>query len=181
MTNYRRLRIKGGTYFFTVDLADRRSRALVDQIDHLRAACREILSAHPVSIDAMVILPDHLHAVWTLPDGDHDYSTRWKKIKTRFTKLVLAEDPTLIRRPSKSKIIKGEKGLWQRRFWEHAIRDERDYIAHVEYCWLNPVKHRLVDRVQDWPYSSFHRDVQLGRVPIGWTSDLVDGDFGEAA
>ena len=176
MTSYRRRRIAGGTYFFTVNLAERRATDLTDHIDLLREAMETVLSDRPVRIDAMVILPDHLHAVWTLPPGDSDFSARWKDIKTGFTKAVGADCPR-----SASQRIKGEKGLWQRRFWEHAIRDERDFAAHVEYCWINPVKHGLVRRVTDWPYSTFHRDVQRGIAPEDWAGETRNGDFGEAA
>ena len=163
MSSYRRLRISGASYFFTVALADRRSTALTDNIDALRAAFRAVLAERPVRIDALVVLPDHLHAVWTLPAGDADFSGRWKRIKTGFTKTT-----GLAGRPSASKRAKGEKGLWQRRFWEHMIRDGADYRAHIEYCWFNPVRHGLVWRVRNWPHSTFHRDVSRGLVPADW-------------
>lgn len=174
MTNYRRLRFAGGSYFFTVNLADRRSTLLVDRIDTLRQACRAVLADHTVRIDAMVILPGHLHAVWTLPPSDADFSIRWKKIKTAFTKAVGGTGPR-----SRSIVLKGEKGLWQRRFWEHAIRDDADFERHVAYCWCNPVKHGLVGRVADWPYSSFHRDVRRGIVAEDWVTTVPEGEFGE--
>jgi putative transposase len=174
MADYRRLRIRGGTYFFTVNLADRASTALVDRIDALRRAFAATAREHPFRIDAVVILPDHLHAVWALPAGDADFSIRWKKIKTRFTKAV-APGP----RGSPSKTGRGEMGLWQRRFWEHAIRDDEDCRRHVEYCWINPVKHGLVARVADWPHSSFHREVRRGIVPAGWGGTTPTGEFGE--
>ena len=181
MTNYRRMRVEGGTYFFTVALANRHASTLVDHIDLLRASCRTILRSRPVTIDAMVILPDHLHAVWTLPDGDADYSTRWKDIKTGFTKTVLRRDPNVARAPSASKRNRGEKGIWQRRFWEHTIRGETDFRTCVEFCWFDPVKHGLVGRVGDWEFSSFHRDVRSGIVSPDWTGEHIDGEFGEAA
>jgi len=174
MTSYRRLRIAGGTYFFTVNLADRGSRLLVDRIGTLCVACRAVLAEHPVRIGAMVVLPDHLHAVWALPPGDADFSIRWKKIKTAFTKSTGATGPV-----SRSQRERGERGVWQRRFWEHAIRDAADLERHVAYCWFNPVKHGLVGRVADWPYSSFHRDVRAGIVAEDWTTTVPDGRFGD--
>lgn len=163
MSNYRRLYIPGGSCFFTVALADRGSSALVDEITLLRDVVRAVRTEHPFGVDAMVVLPDHLHAVWTLPPGDADFSVRWKKIKAGFARHCHARGT-----PSRSKARKGEKGIWQRRFWEHAIRDAEDWRTHVRYCWTNPVKHGLVESAVDWPYSSVHRDVRLGRVDVGW-------------
>lgn len=163
MSNYRRMRIEGATYFFTVSLADPGASTLVDNIDVLRDAYAQTIVEQPVWSDAFVVLPNHLHAVWTLPEGDADFSTRWRKIKARFSH-ALNNQP----HRSASKQAKGERGIWQRRFWEHMIRDDRDYSNHMEYCWGNPVKHGLVERVADWPYSSFHRDVRRGIVPTDW-------------
>ncbi len=174
MSTYRRLRVRGGTYFFTVNLADRRSTVLVDRIGALRRAFAETARELPFRTDAVVILPDHLHAVWTLPVGDTDFSTRWKRIKTRFT-IAVGPGP----RGSPSKTARGEMGLWQRRFWEHGVRDADDYRAHVEYCWINPLRHGLVARVADWPHSSFHREVRRGIVPLDWAGTIPDGAFGE--
>jgi len=178
MTNYRRRRIPGGTYFFTVNLADRESTLLVDRIDLLRQVCRAVLAEHPVRIVAMVVLPDHLHAVWTLPPGDADFSGRWQKIKAMFTKTVASSDG-LTWPVTRSQRARGERGLWQRRFWEHAIRDEADLERHVAYCWFNPVKHGLVRRVAGWPHSSFHRDVRTGVVAEDWTTAEPEGKFGD--
>ena len=163
MSTYIRMRRPGGTFFFTVALADRRSRLLVERIDDLRAAYGAVAAARPFRTEAIVVMPDHLHAVWTLPEGDSDYSTRWKKIKTRFSKEVLNGGlaPTL--RVSASKRAKGKVGIWQRRFWEHTVRDEADFAACVRYCHFNPVKHGFVERAEDWPYSSVHREIALGR------------------
>ena len=152
MSRYRRLYIPGGTYFFTVNLADRGRSVLVDEIGLLRAVYASVHQEHPIKCDAMVILPDHIHAVWTLPEGDGDFSVRWKKIKGRFSRHCDA-----VGAPSQSQMRRGEKGIWQRRFWEHAIRDADDYQAHMDYCYWNPVKHGLVKAPQDWPYSSFRR------------------------
>ncbi len=163
MPNYRRLRIPSASYFFTVALADRQSQMLTDYIDDLRKAYARTMVRHPLVCDAMVVLPDHIHAVWTLPDGDSDYSERWRKIKHRFSRSVGLHLPR-----SNSKIAKRETGIWQRRFWEHTIRDEVDYKAHVAYCLGNPVKHGLVTKPADWPYSSIHRDIRSGRLSPEW-------------
>jgi REP element-mobilizing transposase RayT len=121
-------------------------------------------------------LPDHLHAIWQLPPGDHDFSTRWRLIKTRFARALPKRE-----RLSAVRAARHERGIWQRRFWEHLIRDEADYARHVEYCYINPLKHGLVTRVRDWPYSSFHRDVRAGLFPDDWAGDgaVNGGDFGE--
>lgn len=191
MSTYRRAAVPGATYFFTVALADRRSSALTDRVDALRSACAATLREHPARVEAMVVLPDHLHAVWRLPEGDADFPIRWRKLKARFTRAagMVGESPTLRGEPegpranpwprSASKARKGERGLWQRRYWEHLIRDDEDWRRHIEYCWINPVKHGLVRRVRDWPYSSFHREVRRGLVPEDWAGEMPEGDFGE--
>lgn len=153
MPSYRRAFVEGGRYFFTVNLLDRNSRLLIEQIDSLRDAVRDTRNRLPFAIDAMVILPDHLHAIWTLPEGDADFSLRWRWIKIRFSRLLPKVEPI-----STVRAARGERGIWQRRYWEHLIRDGRDLRAHVYYCWFNPVKHGLVANVEEWPYSSFHRD-----------------------
>jgi putative transposase len=172
MVRYRRNFVPGGTYFFTVTLADRRSRALVEHIGALRAAFRATRRERPFAIDAIVILPDHLHAVMTLPPGDADFSGRWRRIKSRFTRALAAAGATF---PSDRT---GEYALWQRRFWEHTIRDERDFARHVDYIHINPLKHCLVTRVVDWPYSSFHRYVGRGLLPRDWAGDAAIGEAG---
>src|SRR5260370_32506860 len=175
MPNYRRALIPGGCFFFTVNLLDRRQALLVDQIDGLREAVAATRQDHPFTIDAFVILPDHLHAVWTLPPGDIDFSTRWPLIKNRFARALPKPDQLVAVRKARS-----ERGIWQRRFWEHTIRDDADYARHVEYCHINPLKHGLVSRVRDWPYSSFHRDVRAGLFPADWGGEIeVTGEFGE--
>ena len=174
MSDYIRPRVPGASVFFTVALADRGARLLVEEIDRLRAAVRETMAERPIKVDAWVVLPDHMHAVWTLPEGDAGYSVRWKDIKTRFTKSV-----GRVGQRSPSKIAKGEAGIWQRRFWEHHIRDDRDFITHLRYCWWNPVKHGFVERPVDWPYSSIHREVRLGRVEAEWAGVENKGRFGE--
>lgn len=147
---------------------------LVREIDALRSAVRTARVDLPFHIDAWVVLPDHLHCIWTLPVGDADYSVRWKAIKTRFTKAVGLVGPR-----SLSKVSKGESGIWQRRFWDHHIRDERDLIMHLRYCWWNPVKHGFVERPVDWLHSSIHRDIRLGQVEPEWSGAGIDGAFGE--
>ena len=174
MPEYRRLRIPGGCYFFTVALANRRSSLLVERIDPLRRAIVRTRQSLPFEIDAFVVLPEHLHAIWTLPDGDDDFSARWRLIKMLFSNSVAGGEPI-----SASRKSQGERGIWQRRFWEHAIRDDRDYAAHFDYVHFNPVKHGLVSHVADWPYSTFHRCVTRGLYPADWSQDLKDGAFGE--
>ena len=173
MTEYRRYFVPGGTYFFTVNLAERRRRLLVEHVDLLRAAVAVTRREHPFRIDAVVILPDHLHAAWTLPPGDADFSVRWRKIKARFSRGL-----PCIERRSVSRVGKGERGIWQRRFWEHAIRDEDDLRRHVDYIHYNPVKHGHCRKVADWPYSTFHRYVVLGIYPKDWAG--VTGEDGVA-
>lgn len=149
---YRRVRIAGGCYFFTLALVDRNSDLLIAHIDLLREAIKTTKERHPFIINAMVILPDHLHALLTLPENDYDYSKRWMLIKRHFS-LALHKTETI----KATRQRKRERGIWQRRFWEHAIRDERDLLNHMEYIHQNPVKHGYVTNAQDWPYSSIHR------------------------
>lgn len=175
MPNYRRAFIPGGCWFFTVAVLDRRQRLLTDHIDALREATGWTLSHHPFHIDAFVVLPDHIHAVWTLPPNDADFALRWRMIKIRFSRAMPRTEQL-----SRSRAVRGERGIWQRRFWEHLVRNESDYARHVEYCYINPVKHGLVTRVRDWPHSSFHRDVRAGVFPEDWAGDVgAPGEFGE--
>jgi putative transposase len=174
MVRYRRNLVPGGTYFFTVTLRDRRSSALVDCIAALRHAFRKARRLHPFDIDAIVVLPDHLHAVFTLPSGDANYPGRWRLIKAEFTREAAGATAA-------ARNAKGEYDLWQRRFWEHTIRDERDFERHFDYIHYNPVKHGLVNEVRAWPYSSFHRFVRHGLLPSDWagTADEKGVGFGE--
>ena len=160
MPNYVRPKSPGASIFFTVALADRGSDLLVREVGRLREAVEATRAARPFGIDAWVVLPDHLHCVWTLPEGDADFSTRWGAIKGRFSRGLGAG------RIRSSHAARWEKAVWQRRFWEHHIRGETDFVAHVRYCLANPVKHGFVERPEDWPYSSIHRDIRLGR--YGW-------------
>jgi len=177
MANYRRHFIAGGRYFFRVNLADRRLRLLVDHIDALRAAFYYARARHPFAIDAIVVLPDHLHAIWTLPEGDHDFPLRWRLIKASFSRSLPSGEPL-----SQSRLSKGEREIWQRRYWEHALQDENDFARHADYIHFNPVKHGHAQRVKDWQYSSFHCFVGLGVYPEDWagsSEDNEDGSFGE--
>ena len=157
MANYIRPRCPAATVFFTVNLAHRGASLLVDRVQSLREAVMITRMNHPFAIDAWVVLPDHMHCIWTLPPGDSDYATRWRVIKSRFSRQM----PPVARRPSQ--VVRREHGIWQRRFWEHHIRDEADYVAHLAYCWNNPVKHGFVAHPADWPYSSYHRDNPDGK------------------
>jgi putative transposase len=175
MVRYRRNFIAGGTFFLTATLADRNSSLLIDQITALRSAVKQTRRLHPFTIDAVVILPDHLHVLMTLPLDDANFSNRVSLIKRRFTAAALKAGAPAKRLPN------GEIALWQRRFWEHTIRDEKDFEQHVNYIHFNPIKHRLVTQVRDWPYSSFHRYVRLGILPDDWAGDVRPGQvsFGE--
>jgi len=176
MPQYVRARIKGGAYFFTVTLADRSSDLLVRHIEHLRKVYKVVEDRHPFETIAICVLPDHVHAVWSLPSGDSNFPVRWSQIKSAFSRELPA---TNVR--SASKAAKRDKGIWQRRYWEHVIRNETDLERHVDYIHYNPVKHGLAARVCDWPYSSFHRYVARGDLPVDWGGDVreITGRFGE--
>jgi REP-associated tyrosine transposase len=167
MVAYRRNFVTGGTFFFTVALANRRSSTLVDHVDSLRVAFRLTRKERPFSVDAIVILPEHLHAMLTLPPEDADFSGRWRRIKSLFTRRVVARGLSVGREQ------KGEYQVWQRRFWEHTIRNETDFARHADYIHFNPVKHGLVSQVADWRYSSFHRYVRQGILPPDWGGKVV--------
>jgi putative transposase len=174
MSRYRRLEIEGGAFFFTLALAERGSNLLVRHIERLRSAYAAVEKRHPFETVAICILPDHIHALWQLPDGDADYASRWSLLKSGFSRGL----PPAKR--SMSKIRKREKGIWQRRYWEHAIRNDIDFKRHVDYIHYNPVKHGLVTRVADWPFSIFHRYVAQGILPGDWAGDAsLSGRFGE--
>jgi len=167
MVAYRRNFVPGGTFFFTVALANRRSSVLIDYVDSLRSAFRLARKERPFSIDAIVILPEHLHVMFTLPPDDSDFPGRWRRIKSLFTRQAIARGVSVARNE------KGEYQLWQRRFWEHTIRNETDFARHADYIHYNPVKHGLVSQVLDWRYSSFHRYVRQGVLPADWGGKLV--------
>jgi putative transposase len=170
MVQYRRNYIEGGTYFFTVALRDRKAATLVERIEELREAVRSVKREKAFRIDAWVVLPDHLHAIWSLPRGDADFSGRWRAIKARFTRAVIRAGVAAQGNNT------GEYNLWQRRFWEHTIRDERDYARHVDYIHYNPVKHRLVNQARDWPHSTFHRYVSMAVYSKDWGERVLEVD-----
>ncbi len=173
MRTYKRARIPGATYFFTVNLAERHGNGLLIQhIDALRESFRVTKLAHPFAMDAVVILPDHLHCLWRLPSDDDDYPMRWRLIKAGFSRMIAPGEHV-----SRSRTRKGERGIWQRRYWEHVIRDERDLRHHLDYIHYNPVKHGHVACAVDWPYSSFHRYVERGFYPANWAAPLEALDF----
>jgi putative transposase len=176
MTNYRRNFVPGGSYFFTVNLADRQLRLLTEYIDLLRTAFRYTWERHSFEIAAAVVLPDHLHAIWILPEGDADYALRWRLIKSAFSRGLPNNEWISV-----SRIRKAERGIWQRRYWEHTLRDEDDFARHVDYIHFNPVKHGHVGRVLDWPYSTFRLMVRAGVYPEDWAGDSQNdsGSFGE--
>ncbi|MDR2239209.1 MAG: transposase [Zoogloeaceae bacterium] len=167
MRTYLRNRTAGGLYFFTVNLAERgENTLLVDRVAQLREAFRDTLKAHPAIMDAAVILPDHLHCIWQLPPGDDGYPTRWRLIKSHFSRALAPDEYR-----SASRLRKGERGIWQRRYWEHLIRDDEDYARHVDYIHYNPVKHGLTARAKDWPHSTFSRWVARGIYTENWAGD----------
>lgn len=167
MSHYRRSFVPGGCFFFSVTLADRRSCLLVEEVERLRQAYAVTHQSLPFLTQAVCILPDHLHAIWTLPAQDSDYARRWSLLKSSFSRaLPMAENR------SRSKCVKREKGIWQRRYWEHQIKDEEDLQRHIDYIHYNPVKHGLVEQVGDWPYSSFHRYVQRALLPADWAGGM---------
>jgi putative transposase len=181
MQGYRRNLVEGGTYLFTANLLDRTSTLLVDEIASLRAAVASTRARLPFRIDSWVVLPDHMHCIWTLPPGDADYPERWRQIKAAFSKSIPESTPS-----NSSQALKGERGIWQRRYWEYTIRDARDYAAHMDYVHFNPVRHGYVTCALDWPYSTLHRCAASGiilrsgvsgRICLEWES-VPDQDVG---
>ncbi len=198
MPHYRRARQKNGQYFFTVVTGNRNPVLVHEPIRQaLREAIQQVREDLPFAIDAWVLLPDHMHCIWTLPEGDNAYGKRWSIIKRLVSKTVagatgspLPADPeqyskvgcamrTVLLTRSQQK--RRESGFWQRRFWEHLIRDTNDLRRHLDYIHFNPVKHGLVSRVDDWPYSSFHQYVKEGMYPMDWggNKNADKGAFGE--
>lgn len=176
MTHYRRIYTPGATWFFTVNLAERNNNTLlIDKINPLRQAFRYVKQRHPFHIDAIVVMPDHLHTLWTLPEGDADYSKRWNLIKGQFSRSIEKGE-----RVSVSRAGKRERGIWHRRFWAHLITDQEDFNRHADYIHWNPVKHGKVNQVADWPYSSFHQYVNIDVYPSTWGhAGTFDFDAGE--
>jgi len=176
MPNYIRNRFKGGCYFFTVNLLERhQNELLTEQIDLLRDVVKRVKNQHPFHFDGWVVLPEHMHFILTLPEGDDDYAIKIRLIKTYFSKsLPNTERRSLVRQK------RGERGIWQRRFWEHSIPDEANYIAHMDYLHYNPLKHGHVEQVKDWPYSTFHHLVKRKVYPESWGGNLVELEVGES-
>lgn len=184
MPNYRRAYVPGGMYFFTVTTHHR--QALLTQPetrDALRAGIAQARQTLPFKIEAWILLPDHLHCIWTLPPGDTNFSARWAIIKRQVSRSYEDRERCVGRTLLASRRKRGESGVWQRRFWEHLIRDEEDLRRHVEYIHWNPVKHGYVKTVVEWPYSTFHRFVKQGLYPPDWGGESAvetDGkEFGE--
>ncbi len=170
MTQYRRIYVLGASWFFTVNLAGRHNNhLLVEKVDLLREAFLYVKKRQVFDINAVVIMPDHLHCIWTLPEGDVDYSGRWNLLKGFFSRGIAKGESI-----SQSQIKRRERGLWQRRFWAHMLTDQADFNTHFDYIHWNPVKHAWVESVKDWPYSSFHRYVENGIYPVDWGHS---GDF----
>jgi putative transposase len=172
---YRRYYIPGGTYFFTVVTCGRCPLLTSDLArEHLRAAIRAERLVRPFDVLAFVLLPDHLHTIWALPEADADYSTRWRRIKERFTGTYLAAGGVETGR-SESRLRRKERGVWQRRFWEHTVRDEDDLKRCLDYLHFNPVKHGHAARVSEYPWPSFHRWVEMGEYDPTWgTAEVTD-------
>jgi putative transposase len=177
MATFRRDLTKGATYFFTVT-SYRRQPFLTkpEVIATLREAIAEVKQSHPFDIVAWAVLPDHMHTVWALPENDADYGLRWGLIK-RFVSRDACQTISVTK--AKSQIKRNESGFWQRRFWEHRIRNDADLQRHVDYTHYNPVKHELVERVVDWPHSTFHRFVERGWLNQDWAGSASEGEFGE--
>lgn len=168
--NYRRASVPGGSYFFTL-VAHERAPLFANAANVVcwRGAIANVQRKRPFVVEAEVLMPDHVHVVWTLPEGDADYSTRIRLVKTAFTKAVPPSVKTSPR--NESRASKGEREVWQRRYWEHVIRDEEDFHTHVDYVHFNPVKHGLTKRPCDWPYSTFGAWVERGSYDPWWGSD----------
>jgi putative transposase len=177
--NYRRVFAPGASYFFTLTLQNRRSDLLTCKTKELRVAFQQVMKTHPFIIDGIVVLPEHIHMILTLPLDDTNYSQRISCIKGTFSRQL---EPTELIHSSKK--TKHERGIWQRRFWEHLIRDEQDYKRHLDYIHYNPVKHGHVKSPSQWEYSSIHRYIKAGILPANWAStDAIEREsklqFGE--
>ena len=158
MSNHPSPNTTAQSMFFTVALATRGDDLLLREIERLRQAVRVTRLDRPFAIDAWVVLPDHLHAIWTLPPNDSDFATRWRLIKSRFTSSLPKGTLRAVHDAEQ------ERSIWQKRFWSHPICSRDDYDAHVRFCWTDPVKHGLVDQPGDWPYSSFNHARPLQKV-----------------
>lgn len=176
MVNYRRNFIPGGTYFFTLTLKSRRKQLLTEHIDLLKQALRSVKQRYPLRIEAIVVLPEHLHTIWTLPDNDTNYPRRIRDLKSHFCQGLNRIGVAFPCNP------KGDYNIWQARYWEHTICDEYDLRAHIDYIHYNPVKHGYVAKVSEWPYSSFHQYVREGVLEEDWGGKIlnnISGKFGE--
>ena len=172
MPDYRRFRMPGGTYFFTLNLLNRRLSLLTNHHELLRESFALVHEKHPFHLDAIVVLPEHLHTLMTLPPGDDDFSTRLRMIKSNLSRHLPADESR-----SSSRRQQNERGIWQRRFWEHAIRDEIDYQRHFDYIHFNPVKHGHARRPVDWPYSSIHKYIRAGLLTADWGTNGLSFDL----
>ncbi len=160
MSNYKRIWVPGGTYFFTHNLCNRKnSDLLVRHIDLLRECVTKEKRRRQFQVIAWVVLPEHMHWLWRLPRNDDDFATRWRRIKTDFSLAIPDTEPL-----TETRLRRGQRGIWQRRYWEHQIRDERDRLAHIAYIHSNPIKHGYVQNTSDWPHSSFHHYASHRRV-----------------
>jgi len=172
MPEYLRIKLEGCLYFFTVVTFDRKPILTSNRsIEILRSVIKEVQSDLPFIIEGFVLLPNHIHSIWRMPENEKDYSKRWQAIKAKFTHRYLVDDCFV--EVSRSMKSKRERGVWQRRFWEHWIRDETDFFRHLDYIHWNPVKHGYVKRVRDWEWSTFHKYVKKGWYPLEW-GDLED-------
>jgi putative transposase len=169
---YRRVRVEGGTYFFTVVTHQRKPIFRnQEEIAFLAEAIDKIRARHPFEVDAQVILPDHLHTLWTLPEGDANFSKRWQLIKEAFTRSYVKRQ--LTPEQAEGRRDRGSQPVWQNRFWEHLVRDERDFSTHLDYIHLNPVQHGFVKSPCDWPHSTFQKWVERGIYEPNWGSDTL--------
>ncbi|MBN6709727.1 transposase [Haemophilus haemoglobinophilus] len=170
MSNYRRYFVQGGAYFVTVVLKDRTQNYLTDYIALFRQAYQKTIERYPFETIAICILPDHFHLIMQLPENDDNFSIRIAYLKTLFSRGL----PKHCKQANKSQFKRRELGIWQRRFWDHVIRDERDLYNHMDYVYYNPVKHQYVNSVKDWEFSSFHRDVEKGIYPLDWGGEVSE-------
>jgi putative transposase len=169
---YRRAFIPGGSFFFTLVTQGRRPIFTFNEtVAVLRNAFKTVRASRPFEIDAIVIMPEHLYCIWTLPPNDANFATRWRLIKTWFTKHA---DPLLRAPIDSARSHKSEQAIWQHRYWEHCLRDENDYLRHVEYIHYNPVKHGHAASPLAWPYSSFHRYVEAGTYTADWGQNHLE-------
>jgi putative transposase len=175
MVQYRRNHEPDGLYFFTVTLKNRNTTLLTEHIDKLKKSLQRVQKENAYETKAIVVLPEHIHTIWKMPGEDQNYSLRWRKIKSYFTHSLNTLGVPI------AKNTRGEFNIWQSRFWEYTIRNERDFENHVNYIHYNPVKHGLVNHVRDWPYSSFHRYVRQRILDLDWGSacESNDRDYGE--